>query len=133
MKQVRINKQDDKNKEEIIDRFCEHLKSGLSEYSFVECDYRDIENFAIELDKRNNKASQVEKIKKAVRESFCYWEKLAFDILKDGKKKFFFPLWIFYVKHRFHWGIEDKKKKETDKKEIEVNLSLDNDVKEIEK
>lgn len=120
-----------KQKEMLIERFCEHLRNGFSEYSFVECDYRDIEKFALELDERKKGESQVEKIKKALRESFCYWEKLAFSIL-NGEKKYFFPMWSFYVKSRFHWGIEDSKHTKKQKKE-NINLIENPPVKQIEK
>jgi hypothetical protein len=133
MKNKKYFDSDEKFKEGMIERFCKHLRKGLSEYSFVECDYRDIEKIATELDTRENMESQVEKIKKALRESFSYWEKLAFEILKDDSKKFFFPIWIFYVKNRFHWGEDYKKVKDTIKKDSIINLNLDNDIKEIEK
>jgi hypothetical protein len=127
---MKINIINDKAKEKIISNFCEHLKKGYSEYSFVECDFRDIEKFAVELDMRENKKSQVEKIRKALRESFFFWEKLALDMIKDNDKKFFFPVWIFYVKNRFHWGDTSEKKTFPKNKITEIDLSLDKEIKE---
>jgi|WetSurMetagenome_2_1015567.scaffolds.fasta_scaffold1147023_1 hypothetical protein len=131
MEKYTLKKLDEKEKEKIIFNFCKHLKDGYSEYSFVECDYKNVGKYAIELDKRNNKESQVEKIQRAMRESFYFWEKLALDMVKDESKKYFFPVWIFYVKSRFHWGEKNKKKSLPRNKIVEIDLSLDNDIKEI--
>lgn len=122
-----------KEKEILIDNFCKHLKKGYSEFSFKECDYREIEEYAKELDKSNKKISQVDKIKKAIRESFYFWENMVFEILEDEKKKYFFPAWIYYVKARFNWGMEDRKKFDLKDRKILVNLSQDSEIKEIEK
>jgi hypothetical protein len=133
MKKVRKNKSDDEAKTKIIDDFCKHLDKGFSEYSFVDCDYRDIEEYAINLDKKNGNTVNVEKIKKSLRKSFLHWENIAFEMYEKNDKKHFFPLWIFYMKGRFLFGITEKNKLDDKKKIIDVNLSLDNDIREIEK
>ncbi len=123
--------EDDKVK--IIDDFCRHIEKGYSEYSFVDYDFRDIERFATDIDKNNNNNLQVEKVKKSLRKSFLFWEKIAFEIYKDETKKHFFPLWIFYMKSRFQFGASEYKKSNEKKKIIDINLCLDNEVREIEK
>lgn len=115
---------DYKRKEEIIEKFCKHLRKGYSEYSFTEYDYRDVQGFASELDNKNNNTKQIDKIDNAYRDSFFFWENLAIDMIKDENKKYFFPVWIFYVKNRFHWGEKKRKKisKENEIENIDINL-----------
>jgi hypothetical protein len=133
MDKTKKNKISDKEKIKIIDDFCRHLDEGFSEYSFVDCDYRVIEEYAYNLDNKSKNSMQVEKIKKSLRKSFFYWENLAFKMYENSDKKHFFPLWIFYMKGRFLFGITEKNKTDGKTKIIDVNLSLDNDTKEIEK
>lgn len=133
MKKNNLDKNSDEYKIKVINRFCSHLKKGMSEYSFVECDYRDIERYADEIDAKGNNESQVEKIKKALRESFLYWEKLALEIFFNSEKKAFFPLWIYYVKNRFHWGIEDNRKPKTKYTNIEIPETEIGEIKNIGK
>jgi hypothetical protein len=124
-----INYTNTDKKEKIIDDFCKHLRKGYSEYSFRDFDYRDVIIFANEIDGRNENSEQVDKIDKAFRESFYFWEDLAFNMVRNENKKFFFPVWIFYVKSRFHWG-EKKRKKDIPKNEIEnIDLNIDNQTK----
>jgi len=133
MEKTRKHKIDDKVKLKLIDDFCKHLDKGYSEYSFVGCDYRDIEEYAYYLDNKSKNSMQVEKIKKSLRKSFFYWENLAFEMYEKSDKKHFFPLWMFYMKGRFLFGIAEKNKSDGNNKIIDVNLSLDNDTKEIKK
>jgi hypothetical protein len=131
-------KNEKKNKEtacklKIIDDFCRHLEKGYSEYSFADYNFREVEEIAKEIDEKNMNNIQVEKIKKSIRKSFLYWEKIAFEIYENESKKHFFPLWIFYMKSRFQFGVSEYKKPNEKKKSIEVNLCLDNEVGEIEK
>jgi hypothetical protein len=133
MKKRRVNKSEDEEKINIIESFCEHLDKGFSEYSFVDSDYRDIEEYAKYLDEKNKNSLQVNKIKKSLRKSFLHWENIAFEMYEKNDKKHYFPLWIFYMKGRFLFGIAEKNKLDDKKKIIDVNLSLDNDIKEIEK
>jgi hypothetical protein len=126
-------KYEDKIKTKTIDNFCKHLEDGHSEYSFVDCDFMDIEEYAKYLDTKNNNNIQVEKIKRSLRKSFLHWENIAFEMYKNDSKKHFLPVWIFYMKGRFLFGVVEKNKSNRRNKVIDVNLSLDNDIKEIEK
>lgn len=133
MKKTLTKKQTDNNKLKIIDDFCSHLEKGYSEYSFAECDFREIEKISLEEDEKNNNNYQVEKIKKSLRKSLFYWENIALEIYNDTTKKHFFPVWIFYMKNRFRFG-EPVNKNTIDKKKLSnINLCLDNEVREIEK
>ncbi|MCX6165044.1 MAG: hypothetical protein NTU73_09360 [Ignavibacteriae bacterium] len=129
MKKNKFNKLNDIAKVKLVNEFCKHLISGFSEYSFVECDYKDIEKYAQELDNQNDNLYYVEKIGRASRESFLYWEKLGIEMFEKNDKKYFFPVWIFYVKSRFKWGEKNKSKSQSQSKEkiIEIDLSLDNE------
>jgi hypothetical protein len=126
-------KKDTLKKLKCIEDFCRHLEKGYSEYSFVEYDFREIEKFAKEIDEQNMNNIQMEKIYKSIRKSFRFWEEMAFEIYKSESKKYFFPLWIFYMKSRFQFGNSKYKEPNKKKKTIEVNLCLDNEVGEIEK
>lgn len=133
MKKKERVKSEDENKIKMIDDFCKHLEKGYSEYSFVDCDYTEIEEYAKYLDAKNENNIQVEKIRRSIRKSFMYWEDIVFKMYEKNDKKHFFPVWIFYMKGRFLFGVVDKYNSEKRKKIIDINLSLDNDIKEIEK
>jgi hypothetical protein len=128
MMKKKIKKVISGDKEKIIENFCEHLRKGYSEYSYKDYDYRDVQHFASALDVKNGNTEQVDKIDKAFRESFYFWENIAVDMIKDDTKKFFFPVWIFYVKSRFHWG--EKKRRKIPKNEIvNIDLKMDKQIK----
>ena len=133
MEKRKTNRLTDEQKIKIIDNFCKHLEDGKCEFSFVEQDFRDIEEFAIKLDKKNKSLQMVEKIKMSLRKSFAFWEDRLFEMMNDSKKKYIFPIWIFYVKGRFHFGASEYKPKKNKMKNIEIDLCLDNDVKKIGK
>lgn len=121
----------DEKKAKVIDEFCAHLEEGRCEYSFVEYDFRKIEEFAIQLDKKNGNDEMVEKVKRALRRSFAHWENMLFEMYKKNDKKYFFPIWIFYVRSRFGFGASEYKPKKDSKEIIKIDLSLDNDSKKI--
>jgi hypothetical protein len=123
----------DAQKIKIIDNFCKHLEKGKCEFSFLEQDFRDIEEFAFKLDKKDKSLKLVEKIKMSLRKSFAYWEEKLFEMMNDSKKKYVFPIWIFYMKGRFHFGASEYKTKKSKLKNVEIDLCLDNDVKKIGK
>jgi hypothetical protein len=127
------NEMSDKDKIKIINDFCKHLDAGNSEYSFTEYDFRDIEEFAVDLDSGKKGYFYIEKIKKSMRKSFRFWEKTLFEILNDEKKKYLIPLWIYYMKSRYRFGIEEYKKSKPRNNKIDIRLSTESDVKEIEK
>lgn len=116
----------DKNKKEIIERYCKHLEDGYSENSFVDYDHFEIHQFALELDEKNKNSKYIEKIKKAFRKSFYKWEEMAVQMLDNPQKKFFFPIWLFYVKNRFLWGESDKNKKDLNEKVKTIDFRLEN-------
>ena len=109
---------------DLIDSFCKHLESGMSEHSFIEKDFREIREIADSIDKINNNKEQYEKIMKAFRISYNFWEKLAIKMMTDKETKHNYNLWIFYMKCRFHWGIIEEDEKINEKKEININLTL---------
>jgi hypothetical protein len=121
----------DDEKINIIEDFCKHLEEGRCEYSFVEYDFRDIEVFASELDKKNKDSGMLEKIRKSLRKSFAFWEKMLVDIYSNPEKRYFMPLWIFYVKSRFGFGISKFKSRENEDEIIDINLTLDKDTKKL--
>ncbi|MBI5403461.1 MAG: hypothetical protein HY959_08670 [Ignavibacteriae bacterium] len=121
----------DEKKEKVIEEFCIHLEEGRCEYSFVEFDFRKIEEFAVELDRKRKSDEMVEKIKKALRKSFAHWENMLFEMYKNDEKKYFFPIWIFYAKSRFGFGATEYKPKKGSREIIKIDLSLDKDSKKI--
>jgi hypothetical protein len=133
MKGTLNNKLTDTDKVKIINDFCKHLDSGNTEYSFTEFDFRDIEEFAIDLDARKKGYSYIEKIRKSMRKSFRFWENILFEIINEEKKKYLIPLWVYYMKSRYRFGIEEYKKSQPKNSKIDIKLSTESDVKEIEK
>jgi len=123
----------DEKKVKVIEEFCAHLEEGKCEYSFVEFDFRKIEEFAVQLDKKNGDDEMVEKVKRALRASFAHWENKLFEMYDKSDKKFFFPLWIFYTKSRFGFGASEYKPKKKSKEVIKFDLSLDTDTKKLNK
>lgn len=123
----------DEKKAKVIEEFCSHLEEGRCEFSFVEFDFRKIEEFAYELDKKNGNDDMVEKIKRALRKSFAFWENMLFEMYESDKKKYFFPIWIFYTKSRFGFGAMEYKTKKDKKEIIKIDLSLDKDLKKSSK
>jgi hypothetical protein len=123
----------DEQKIKIINDFCRHLEEGKCEFSFVDYGFREIEEFAFRLDRKDRSLKSVEKIKMSLRKSFAFWEKKLFEMMEDSSKKYIFPIWIFYMKGRFNFGVSEYKPKRNRGKKIEVDLSLDNDVKKIGK
>jgi len=121
----------DDDKIKIIEDFCKHLEEGKCEYSFEEYDFRDIEAFASDLDRRNKDLEMLEKIRKSLRKSFAFWEKMLIEIYTNPDKKYFMPLWVFYVKSRFGLGISRYKSRESEDEIVDINLTLDKDAKKL--
>jgi hypothetical protein len=133
MKRTLKNKMTDKEKLKVIDDFCKHIEDGHTEYSFIEYDFRDIEEYAFYLDDKKGNTLQVDKIKKSLRKSFLIWEDILFEIKNDVKKKYLIPLWIFYMKSRYSFGVEEYKKSKPKNNKIDIKLSTESNIKEIEK
>ena len=111
-----ISKMSLEQKKKLIDSFCKHLKNGFSDFSFPNCDPLDIERLAKELDADASsklRASQVQKIKKALRENLKFWEDIGIKGIKGIRKKgalftnFNSSAYIFYMKIRFGLNLKE--------------------------
>lgn len=116
MEKFDINNLTDKEKVNLVNALCRHLKKGFSEYSFVKCDYKLIEKYASELDEKNQNSILADKLNRASRFSFYYWEKIGIEIFNNEKDKKYFPMWMFFVKNRFLWGAKRNKQNENKNK-----------------
>ena len=69
------------NYKKLIPYYIKHLKKGLSEASFGQCDYNKLEEFA----KNEN---LYDKIEDAKRDALRFWEILAINALSDNWENF---------------------------------------------
>ena len=74
-----------------------HRKSGYNKESFVDCDYRTIENA---IDNHIELQSLKRELEKAERQGLKYWEEIGHDLTK-GKLKGNPAAWIFTMKNKY--------------------------------
>ena len=110
------------NYQKLIPAYINHLESGLSEKSFVPCDYLELEEFA-------QKENLMDKINQAKRASQKFWESLATKAYYSDMNRFYYELWIFVMKARFGWSDIPKVEKPDTPKVVEVQLMLNRDQK----
>jgi hypothetical protein len=111
----------------LINRFCEHLERGFSEKSFRECDYLIIENYANEIDRKNNNCNLSNKIQNAVRSSLYYWESKLVDLMNNKSSRINIQLCMFVLKCRFGWENYTEKMNNNSQKVVEVQLKLNDE------
>ncbi|MCX7832792.1 MAG: hypothetical protein N2490_01105 [Ignavibacteria bacterium] len=114
-----------REKENLIKRYCRHLKMGYSMYSFPEEESSQVEEYAKELDEKNMNDSFTKLIQRSKREGMQLWEKMCIEGLRGEKVKLNGSVWIFVMRSRF--GINEKMQKVRNKDEvIKVNLDFEN-------
>lgn len=121
MKKI-INIQDSR-KENLIKKYCRHLKSGYSSESFPDEDSKLIEYFAKELDNKKCNEQCTNLINKAKRERLLLWEQIGIKGIIGEKNKFNGSAWMFVMKNLL--GINNFKHKNKDEI-IKVNLDFEN-------
>jgi hypothetical protein len=110
----------DKNK--IITAYCNHLKKGYSEMSFLEADWEDVENIAKQLDEKSGGTDYMKMINHSRREGRLLCEKLGLEGISGEIPKFNGSAWMFLMKNRFGW--KDKCDNLSSQEEKIINVRL---------
>ena len=112
------------NESKIIIAYCNHLKKGYSEMSFLDAGWKEVEDIAKKNDEKNGNENFLKMINQAKREGRLYCEKIGLEGISGEIPKFNGSAWMFLMKNRFGWKDKNENAYEQEEKIINVKLGF---------